>query len=135
MRLHDRKGDFVLIKYVRHGEFAAERVAAVPKIHFADLVGIRLHEDGNICVLQRRHRSVFVDEDRHGKDDAVILPFVAFQKVVIQPSLVQRFDGAVAGRLFVHDKDFVPRFSHGFDHVRARARNEFRGHEAAVAEK
>ena len=97
VRLHHRERDPILIEHVRHGKFAAEGVAAVGKVHFADLIGIRLHEDGNARILQRRHRAVFIDKDGHAQNDAVVLALMALQPIVIQPSLFARFHRAVTG--------------------------------------
>ena len=134
VRLHHRERDLVLIEHVRHRKLAAEGVAAVREVHLADLVGVCLHEDGHARVLQRRSRAVFVDEDGHAQNDAVVLPFVALQPVVVQPALFARFHRAVAGCVLVHCQILVPRVRHGFDHVLPRARDELCGHEPAVAE-
>lgn len=124
MRLHHRERDPVLVEYVRHRKLAAKRIAAVRKVHFSDLVGVRLHQNGHVRVLQGRHRAVLVDEDGHTQNDAVVLAFMAFQPVVILPPFLARFHRAVAGGVFVHDKRFVPRVRHRLDHVCAGSRDQ-----------
>ena len=72
--------------------------------------------------------------DGHAEDDAVVLSFMAFQPVVIQPPLFARFHRTVAGEGSVHRKVLIPRARHGFDHILPRAFDEFPGHKPAVAE-
>ena len=134
VRLHHREGNFILIEDVRHRELTAERISSVLEVHLADLIGIRLHEDGNVRILQCRRSAVFVDEDGHTEDDAVVFPFVAFQPVVIKPPLFARFHRAVAGEGCVHRKVLIPRARHSFDHLCACTFDEFPGHKPAVAE-
>ena len=134
MGLEHRERDIVLTEHVRDGELAAVGVAAVGKVHLADLVGIGLHEDGNARVLQRGDRAVFVGENRHGEDHAVILTLVFLEPLGVEQALVARFDAAVAGQLLVHHDVVIARVGDSLDHVVACAVNQLAGHEAAVAE-
>ena len=134
MGLEHRERDVVLTEHIRDRELAAVGVAAVGKVHLADLVGIGLHEDGNARVLQRGDRAVFVGENRHREDHAVILTLVFLEPLGVEQALVARFDAAVAGQLLVHHDVVIARVSHGLDHIVACAVNQLAGHEAAVAE-
>ena len=134
MGLEHRERDVVLTEHVRDGELAAVGVAAVGKVHLADLVGIGLHENGHARVLQGGDGTVFVGKNGHGEDYAVILTLMLFQPFGIQQALVARFNAAVAGQLLVHHDVVIARVGHGLDHVIACAVDQFAGHEAAVAE-
>ena len=134
MGLEHRERDIVLTENIRDGELAAVGVAAVGKVHLADLVGIGLHEDGHARVLQRGDRAVFVGENRHGEDDAVILALVLLEPLGVEQALVARLDAAVAGELLVHHDIIIAGVSHGLDHIVACAVDQLAGHEAAVAE-
>ena len=130
---HDGEGNLSLGEDVRDGEFSAEGVAAMGEIHFADLVGIGLEENRGSGIAQSFEGAVFVRENRHGEDDAVIFSFVLLEPVVIEAALVASLNPAVTGRGFFHDDVVVTGSGHGFDHVLAGIEDEFAGHEAAVA--
>ena len=134
MGLEHRERDIVLTEHVRDGELAAVGVAAVGKVHLADLVGIGLHEDGNARVLQRGDRAVFVGENGHGEDHAVILALVLLEPLGVKQALVARFDAAVAGQLLVHHDIIIAGVGDSLDHIVACAVDQLAGHEAAVAE-
>jgi len=134
MGLEHRERDIVLTEHVRDGELAAVGVAAVGKVHLADLVGIGLHEDGNARVLQRGDRAVFVGKNGHGEDDAVILSLVLLEPLGVKQTLVARLNAAVAGQLLVHHDVVIAGVGDSLDHVVACAVNQLAGHEAAVAE-
>ena len=133
VRLHDGEGNLRLGEDVRDGELAAESVATMGEIHFADLVGIGLEENRGSGIAQSFESAVFVRENRHGEDDAVIFPFVLLKPVVIEAAFVAGLDPTVTGRGFFHDDVVVTGSGHGFDHVLAGIEDEFAGHEAAVA--
>ena len=134
MGLEHRERDIVLTEHVRDGELAAVGVAAVGEVHLADLIGIGLHEDGHARVLQGGDGTVFVGENGHGEDHAVILTLVLLEPLGVEQALVARFDAAVAGQLLVHHDVVIARVSHGLDHIVACAVDQLAGHEAAVAE-
>ena len=134
MGLEDRERDIVLTEHVRDGELAAVGVAAVGKVHLADLVGVRLHEDGNARVLQRGDRAVFVGKNGHREDHAVILSLVLLEPLGVKQTLVARLNAAVAGQLLVHHDVVIACVGDSLDHVVACAVDQFAGHEAAVAE-
>ena len=134
MGLEHRERDIVLTEHVRDGELAAVGVAAVGKVHLADLVGIGLHEDGHARVLQRGDRAVFVGKNGHGEDDAVIPSLVLLEPLGVKQTLVARLNAAVAGQLLVHHDVVIAGVGDSLDHVVACAVNQLAGHEAAVAE-
>lgn len=135
VRFQYGEGDFVLIEDVGYRELPAKGVAAVREVHFPDLIGVCLHENGDVRILQCRHGAVLVDEDGHAQDDAVIFALMALEPVMIQLALVARFHGTVACGILVHEERFMPRLRDGFDHVGAGACDELRGHKTAVPEK
>ena len=68
-------------KYVRHREFTAEGVAAVGEVHLADLVGICLHENGNVCILQGCGRALYLvlcSNKLNSKTQDIVL-FISFE--------------------------------------------------------
>ena len=132
--LQDRERNAVLCEDVRDGELAAERIAAVCEVHLADLIGIRLHQDRDARILKSRDRAVFVRENRHGEDDAVILAVVLLEPLRVQKALVSRLDAAEPRQLRIHRDVVIARIRHSFDHVLARAVDQLAGHETAVAE-
>ena len=134
MGLEHRERDIVLTEHVRDGELAAVGVAAVGKVHLADLVGVRLHEDGHARVLQGGDGAVFVGENGHGEDDAVILALVLLEPLGVEQAFVSCLDAAVAGELLIHHDVVIARVGDGLDHVVACAVDQLAGHEAAVAE-
>ena len=134
MGLEDRERDVVLTEHIRDGELAAVGVAAVGKVHLADLVGVRLHENGHARVLQGGDRAVFVGKNGHGEDDAVILSLVLLEPLGVKQTLVARLNAAVAGQLLVHHDVVIAGVGDSLDHVVACAVDQFAGHEAAVAE-
>ena len=134
MGLEHRERDIVLTEHVGDRELAAVGVAAVGKVHLADLVGVRLHEDGHARVLQGGDGAVFVGENGHGEDDAVILALVLLEPLGVKQTLVARLDAAVAGQFLVHHDVVIAGVGDGLDHVVACAVDQLAGHEAAVAE-
>ena len=134
MGLEHREGYVILGEHVGDGELAAEGVTAVLEIHLADLVGVGLHQDGHARVLQGGDGAVFVGEDGHGEDHAVILALMGFQPLGVEKALVTGFDAAVAGQVRVHSDVVVTRVGDRLDHILACAVDELPGHEAAVAE-
>ena len=132
VRLENGKGHLVLREYVRHGELAAVGVAAMGKVHFADLVRIGLHQNRHARVLQGGDGAVFVHKDGHAEDHAVILPLVLLEPSGVLTALVARFHRAVAGGGFLHHDVVIARVGHGFDHVVTRPEDQFSGHEPAV---
>ena len=121
MGLEDRERDVILTEHIRDGELAAVGVAAVGKVHLADLVGIGLHEDGNARVLQRGDRAVFVGKNGHREDHAVILALVLLEPLGVEQAFVSCLDAAVAGELLVHHDIVIARVGDGLDHVVACA--------------
>ena len=134
MGLEHRERDVVLTEHIRDGELAAVGVAAVGKVHLADLIGIGLHEDGHARVLQGGDRAVFVGKNGHREDHAVILSLVLLEPLGIQTAFVSCLDAAVAGELLIHHDVVIAGVGDGLDHVVACAVNQLAGHEAAVAE-
>ena len=134
MGLEDRERDVVLTEHIRDGELAAVGVAAVSEVHLTDLIGIGLHEDGHARVLQGGNGAVFVGENGHGEDDAVILALVLLEPLGVEQAFVSCLDAAVAGELLIHHDVVIARVGDGLDHVVACAVDQLAGHEAAVAE-
>ena len=133
MGLEHREGHAVLGEHVGDGEFAAEGVAPVLEVHLADFVGIGLHENGHARVLKGGDGAVFVGEDGHGENHAVVFALVLFEPLGVEQALVPGLDAAVAGQARVHGDVVVARVGDGLDHVVPRAVDQFPGHKAAVA--
>ena len=135
VRLKHRERHAVLGEHVGDRKLAAVRVAAVGKIHLADLVGIRLHQYRHARVLQRHDRAVLVGKYRHGEYHAVVLPFVLFEPAGVQEAFFPGLDAAVPGKCRVHHNVVVARVGDRFHHIVPGAVDQFAGHEAAVAER
>ena len=97
MGLEHRERDVVLTEHIRDRELAAVGVAAVSEVHLTDLIGICLHENGHAGILQRGDGAVFVGENGHGEDHAVILTLVFLEPLGVEQALVARFDAAASG--------------------------------------
>ena len=123
----------ILAEDVGHGELAAVGIAPVGKIQLADFIGIRLHQNGHACILQRGDGAVFVGKDRHGEDHAVILAFVLLEPLSVEPALVPGLHAAVAGQRRVHHDVVVACVGDGLYHIVPGAVDQLAGHEAAVA--
>ena len=134
MGLEHRERDVILTEHVRDGELAAVGVAAVGKVHLADLIGVRLHENGHARVLQRGDGAVFVGKNGHREDHAVILALVLLEPLGVEQTLVARLNAAVAGQLLVHHDVVIAGVGDSLDHIVACAVNQLAWHEAAVAE-
>ena len=135
VRLEHRERHAVLAEHVRNGEFSAERIAAMREIHLADFIGIRLHQNRHMRILQRRDRAVFIGEDRHGENHAIVFALVLLEPFGVQQTFIAGFHAAVAGQFLIHDDVIIARIGHGLDHIIARAVDQFAGHEAAVCKR
>ena len=134
MGLHHGEGHVVLAEHIRHGELAAVSVPAVLEVHLADLVRIGLHQNGHTSVLQGGDGAVFVRENGHGEDHAVILALVLLEPFGVQAALVTGFHAAETGQLRIHGDVVIARIGDGLDHILTGTVDQFARHEAAVAE-
>ena len=126
------EGNTVLSEHIRDGELAAVSIAAMGKIHLSDFIRVGLHQDRDAGILQGSDGPVFIREDRHGEDDAVILSVMLLQPFRIKKTFLPGFDSAVTGQFLFHGDVAVAGLCDGFDHFRARFINQLARHETAV---
>ena len=121
-----------LLKHAAQAELSAKRVAAVGKVHLADLVGIGLHQHRHVHVAQRGLDAVFVAKVGKRDDHAVILAVMLVQEAVILHALLRGLHRAEAGEGFVHHKQADVLLCGRLRHFPARVAEKLAGEKSPV---
>ena len=135
MGLHHREGQAVLGEHVRHGEFPAKSIPPVGEIHLSDFVRIGLQQNRHPYVLQSGDGAVFIRENRHGKNHAVIFSPVVLQKTRVHPPLFPGFDPAVSRQSLIHHDALISGLQNGLFHFLPGLQHQFARHKSPVAKR
>jgi hypothetical protein len=140
-RMHDvfrreRVGDAGLAEIVADGNLAAEGVAATDDVEAVEVVGVALHEDGDVEAgeLQRVGHALLVAEVRQAHEDAGKAVAVLPEEVGALAGVAVRLDATEFGLGGIEHDGIDAEFGKECDEVGAGFGDEFVGEEIAVAD-
>ena len=97
----------VLVKDIHDGDFSTKGVTAVFGLHFVQIIGISLNQDGDAGIFECGNRTGLIPKVGQAQNHAIVFPMVLTQPVCVKFSFPGGLHRAIRHGIFRHHQYFV----------------------------